>query len=86
MNNEIPTLTFEPYSEEESTQELLNKEMNNEIEKVSFDESILSQEEMKMVDDFVNQIDLYKSHQILQYGVGSQKKDCRLFGDSIKQC
>ncbi len=74
MNNEIPTLTFEPYSEEESTQELLNKEMNNEIEKVSFDESILSQEEMKMVDDFVNQIDLYKSHQILQYGVGAQKK------------
>ncbi|WMM26975.1 toxic anion resistance protein [Tissierella sp. MB52-C2] len=35
---------------------------------------MLSPEEKKMVDDFANQIDLNKSNQVLQYGVGAQKK------------
>lgn len=78
MNKEVPTLTFEPFSDDTSAQELLSKDIvnkdNNQIEKSVFDESILSPEEKKMVNDFVNQIDLSKSNQILQYGVGAQKK------------
>ncbi len=78
MNNGLPTLTFEPFSDEISTQEGLGKDILNEdnkqIDKPVFDESILSPEEKKMVDDFANQIDLNKSNQILQYGVGAQKK------------
>lgn len=78
MNNELPTLTFDPFSEDMPTQEGLNKDIinidNKQIEKPVFDESILSPEERKMVDDFVNQIDLSKSNLVLQYGVGAQKK------------
>ncbi|WP_352419200.1 toxic anion resistance protein [Proteiniborus sp.] len=78
MNKEVPTLTFEPFSDDTSAQELLSKDIvnndNNQIEKSVFDESILSPEEKKIVDDFANQIDLSKSNKILQYGVGAQKK------------
>ena len=78
MNNELPKLTFDPFEEDLSTQEVLSKELlSTEIvktEKPVFDESILSPEEKKIVDDFANQIDLNKSNQILQYGVGAQKK------------
>jgi uncharacterized protein YaaN involved in tellurite resistance len=78
MNNEIPTLTFEPFSDDTSTKEVLSNEIMNkddkQIQKPIFDESILSSEEKKIVEDFANQIDLNKSNQILQYGVGAQKK------------
>lgn len=78
MNNEIPKLTFEPFEDDSSTQEVLNIETldKNNIQKQNpvFDESSLSSEEKKIVDDFVNQIDLNKSNQVLQYGVGAQKK------------
>ncbi len=78
MNNEIPKLTFDPFIEDSTTQEILSKETldNNVIQKQNhvFDESTLSVEEQKMVNDFANQIDLNKSNQILQYGVGAQKK------------
>ncbi|MDD4780201.1 MAG: toxic anion resistance protein [Tissierellia bacterium] len=67
MNNKVPTLSFDPFDEE------LNKE-KFDVEKPAFDEGSLTSEEMKVVDDFVNQIDLNKSNQILQYGVGAQKK------------
>lgn len=39
-----------------------------------FDESILTPDERKAVNDFVNQIDLNNSTVILQYGAGAQKK------------
>lgn len=78
MNNEIPTLTFEPLMDEDSTQEVIMEEnsTNNllQTQKPVFDEAVLSAEEKKIVNDFVNQIDLTKSNQILQYGVGAQKK------------
>lgn len=78
MNNEVPTLTFEPFSEGTSDQRELYSEIakkdSTQIEKPAFDESTLTPEEKKMVDNFVSQIDLKKSNQILQYGVGAQKK------------
>lgn len=78
MNNEVPKLILEPFGDEtsargESYSEIAKKD-NNQIEKPVFDESTLTSEEKKMIDDFVNQIDLAKSNQILQYGVGAQKK------------
>lgn len=47
--------------------------MNDELKEI-FDESSLTPEERKMVDDFAGQIDLKNSGMILQYGVGAQKK------------
>lgn len=75
--NEVPTLTFEPFSEENEALEEVSKDIvtaDQMIDRSVFDESILTPEEKKMVDDFANQIDLNKSNQILQYGVGAQKK------------
>lgn len=40
----------------------------------SFENTQLTQEEQKMVDDFAEKIDITNSTQILQYGVGAQKK------------
>jgi uncharacterized protein YaaN involved in tellurite resistance len=78
MNNEIPKLVLEPFSDEASAKEELYNEIAKkditQIEKPIFDESTLTSEEKKMIEDFVNQIDLTKSNQILQYGVGAQKK------------
>lgn len=78
MNNEIPTLTFDIPSDGSSMEEVREKEIPNKddmpIQKPIFDESSLSLEEKKIVDDFASKIDLSKSNQILQYGIGAQKK------------
>ncbi len=78
MNNEIPTLTFEPFKDETPSQgdifSGLAKKDNEHKEVLVFDESILAPEEKKIVDDFAKRIDFTKSDQILQYGVGAQKK------------
>lgn len=76
MNQEAPTLTFEPFAEEVSEQ-LLPKAEKQEIvqqEAVQLDESNLTLEEKKMVEDFAGKIDLSKSGLVLQYGAGTQKK------------
>lgn len=66
-----PTLTLDPFGTEQTKETPVKAA---EPEKPIFDESILSPEERKMVDDFANQIDLTNSNMILQYGVGAQKK------------
>lgn len=73
MTPETPTLTFEPFKEDIiSTKEEL-KEMPNQDVPV-FDDSTLTPEEQKMVNDFAEKIDLTSSNLILQYGAGTQKK------------
>ncbi|WMJ89766.1 toxic anion resistance protein [Anaerocolumna sp. MB42-C2] len=73
LKNEAPTLTFDPFGEETSETQLVNQE-TAKPEVVEFDESTLSPEEQKMVNDFAGKIDLTQSSLILQYGVGAQKK------------
>ena len=77
MNNEfkenidvIPSLTFEPFEEEVSITKV--KEEKKEVE--ALDDSYLTEEEKKMVDQFVEKIEITNSNSILQYGVGAQKK------------
>lgn len=76
MNQETPTLTFEPFLEEtalpEEKQEVSGQKTGSEA--AVFEESTLTPEEKKMVEDFSNQIDLNQSNLILQYGAGAQKK------------
>lgn len=75
MSNEFedfaaaPTLTLEPFPE--AKQEVQPAPAKEEP---ALDDSILSEEEKKAVDAFVNQIDLTNSSLILQYGAGTQKK------------
>lgn len=67
-----PSLTFEPVFEEDRNDDvqIIEQEKQHESE----EESILTPEEKKLVDDFVDKIDLSNSNSILQYGVGAQKK------------
>ncbi len=76
MNKDLPRLSFDPFDDDSSIDEdpIISIEDETEIQKPVFDESMLSPEEKKIVDDFVGQIDLNQSNQILQYGVGAQKK------------
>ena len=48
-----------------------------------FDESSLSPEERKMVDDFAAKIELSNSNMILQYGAGAQKKMADFSADAL---
>lgn len=65
-----PSLTFEPFKEEVKAPIASEETKSPEV----FDDSFLSEEEKKMVDGFVDKIDITNSNSILQYGVGAQKK------------
>ena len=70
---ETPTLTLEPFKEEEPAPVVVTEE-TKPVEKPVFDESTLTPAEKKMVDEFAAQIELSNSNLILQYGAGAQKK------------
>lgn len=76
MEAEAPTLTFEPFAEEEKQEivEANSKEVAQQEEAPLFDESTLTEEERNMVDQFADKINLSDSNLILQYGAGAQKK------------
>ena len=63
-----PELVFEPVQEE-----VINLEVKEENEEI-IDEIHLTDEEKRMVDQFVDKIEITNSNSILQYGVGAQKK------------
>lgn len=64
-----PTLTFGAAPEEKQEPAPVPVQ-----EEQKLDDSILSEEERRMVDEFSRQIDLHNTSGILQYGVGTQKK------------
>lgn len=65
-----PTLTFgEPEVEPKA-----EPQVPEVVEEPALDDSVLTEEEKRMVDDFSQKIDLHNSGAILQYGVGTQKK------------
>lgn len=73
-----PTLTLNPFEEMAQAPKapaVVEAAPVEEVkQEVVFDESTLTPEERKMVDDFASQIDLNNSTVILQYGAGAQKK------------
>ena len=76
-----PTLTFEPLQEHAPVAEVKKEE----AAKPEMDESILSAEERKIVDDFARQIDIRNSAAILQYGAGTQKKMADFSEDALEK-
>lgn len=67
-----PTLTLDPgLVSEAPVMEQLKQEP---VTAPQMEDSVLSAEEKKMVDDFATQINLKDSNMILQYGAGAQKK------------
>ena len=69
MLNQAPTLTFEPFAQEEAVPAVAEEKKEEPVY-----ECPLSDEEKAVVDRFAAQIDLHNSQQILQFGAGAQKK------------
>lgn len=67
---EGPTLTFEPFEEEEPQTAVVAAP---EAEEEKY-EVVLTPQEQQMVDRFASQIDLTNTQMVMQYGAGSQKK------------
>lgn len=76
-----PTLTFEPLQEQAPVAEVKKEEPA----KPEMDDSILSEKERKIVDDFARQIDIRNSAAILQYGAGTQKKMADFSEDALEK-
>lgn len=75
-----PTLVFgEVLDEKQVPAEAPKQELKEQL-----DDSILTPEERKMVDEFSRQIDLHNSNAILQYGVGTQKKMADFSGNALE--
>ncbi len=66
-----PVLTLNPFGQEAAAP-VVKEEAP--LDKIQIDESLLSPEEQKLVDDFAATIDLTDTVAILQYGAGAQKK------------
>ena len=65
-----PELIFQSFEDEASSM----KTKEEKVEEKIIDEIQLTEEEKKMVDQFVDKIEISNSSSILQYGVGAQKK------------
>ena len=76
----VPTLVFGEVLDEK---QVPVTEPKQEL-KEQLDDSILTDEERKMVDEFSRQIDLHNSNAILQYGVGTQKKMADFSGNALE--
>ena len=64
-----PTLTLDPFQAQEQKKPPVAQQ-----EEPALDDSVLTEEERRMVDSFAQQIDLTNSALVLQYGAGTQKK------------
>lgn len=69
-----PTLTFEPFSEDEIQPAASVPANYAEPQMPVIEETPLSPEEQRMVDEFASKIELNNSNLIIQYGSGAQKK------------
>ena len=74
-----PTLTLDPFQAEE-----LKQPPAEQKEEAALDDSILTDEERRMVDSFAQQIDLTNSAMVLQYGAGTQKKMADFSEDALE--
>lgn len=77
----VPTLVFGEVLEEKEP--LAEKETSKKLQQ-TLDDTILSEEEKRQVEEFCRQIDLHNSTAILQYGVGTQKKMADFSGDALE--
>ena len=80
VKEQVPTLVFGEIVDEKEMPVVA--EQKQELQE-ALDESMLTDEERRMVDEFSTQIDLHNSNAILQYGVGTQKKMADFSGDAL---
>lgn len=73
LDQAVPTLTFEPFTETKKEAPAPQQEMQKP-EPIYEEEALLSEQEKKQVEAFAEKIDLNNSTLVLQYGAGAQKK------------
>lgn len=73
LDQAVPTLTFEPFTETKKEASAPQQEMPKP-EPIYEEEALLSEQEKKQVEAFAEKIDLNNSTLVLQYGAGAQKK------------
>ncbi len=73
LDQAVPTLTFEPFTETKKEAPAPQQEMPKP-EPIYEEEALLSEQEKKQVEAFAEKIDLNNSTLVLQYGAGAQKK------------
>lgn len=79
-----PTLVFGGVEEMMTEKQPLAEAPQAQKLKEDLNDSILSDEERRQVDEFAKQIDLHNSTAILQYGVGTQKKMADFSGNALE--
>ncbi len=84
MEQQAPTLVFGEVEDAVKDKQPLAEIPQAEALKNDLDDSVLSDEERRQVDEFAKQIDLHNSTAILQYGVGTQKKMADFSGSALE--
>lgn len=84
MEQQAPTLVFGEVEDAVKDEQPLAEIPHAEELKEDLDDSVLSDEERRQVDEFAKQIDLHNSTAILQYGVGTQKKMADFSGSALE--
>lgn len=84
MEQQTPTLVFGGVEEMMTEKQPLAEAPQAQKLKEDLNDSILSDEERRQVDEFAKQIDLHNSTAILQYGVGTQKKMADFSGNALE--
>lgn len=84
MEQQAPTLVFGEVEDTVKEKEPLVEIPKAKELKDDLNDSVLSDEERRQVDEFAKQIDLHNSTAILQYGVGTQKKMADFSGSALE--
>lgn len=84
MEQQVPTLVFGEVEDAVKDKQPLAEIPQAKELKDDLDDSVLSDEERRQVDEFAKQIDLHNSTAILQYGVGTQKKMADFSGSALE--
>ena len=84
MEQQAPTLVFGEVEDAVKDKQPLAEIPQAKELKDDLDDSVLSDEERRQVDEFAKQIDLHNSTAILQYGVGTQKKMADFSGSALE--
>ena len=84
MEQQAPTLVLGEVEDAVKDKQPLAEIPQVKEMKEDLDDSVLSDEERRQVDEFAKQIDLHNSTAILQYGVGTQKKMADFSGSALE--
>lgn len=84
MEQQAPTLVFGEVEDVVKDKQPLTEIPQTKDIKEELDDSVLSDEEKRQVEEFAKQIDLHNSTAILQYGVGTQKKMADFSGNALE--